>query len=688
MIPRIRRVWPAGVCSALLVSLAACKSSSSSQTPPPAPPTPPSISGTIRHLGKVAPEPIAGAQVCVEGTSNCATSASDGTYGLGEVTPGSVFVSATATGFLAGETREAVALGPAEAKTGVDLVLSGRPSDSATYVGSGLCFYCHADAVGEWQASAHRLALTRSLDRVDVTGWPAAPSNCDAPVTFDTGMTGTDPAVSPSTVQNRELYLVRWAAGCGTAEPEFAMAFDTNQDGSIDAGDTVIPVTGSIGGVATDAGQCGNGGILPPGTPCAANLGGGGATDTVGWWQQEYLTAIGGSAKPAWVSWDTSGTPTDALVMPLAWNQRAQQWVPAPDYNTSQGGAWSIACAGCHETGLTLAADSNGFVTQYSAVDRELGCEKCHGPASDHIATFDPQYIVSPRYLTAQAAREVCAQCHSQGVSSVSPAGVYAFAWNDQATLGGGNFIPGVHQLSDFMSGPSFGDPNFYWPAGFPSTDHLTATDLSSSAHVSNAYFKVTCGDCHPGHGLTGGPTDFARTDVTGDQYDFQGNDAALRDDVVCLACHAGQDPFTYVALSDAAAYHLSQGGTVLKNGAALTVSASDQATSASLVATTVTAHMVGTAGCTAPFDPTASSGLPTGRCSTCHMAKTAFTGTYFSGLDANGNIANVIGDVSAHTFAVATPAESQATVAAATSWDGVMPNGCGACHANDRFGL
>jgi len=69
-------------------------------------------------------------------------------------------------------------------------------------------------------------------------------------------------------------------------------------------------------------------------------------------------------------------------------------------------------------------------------------------------------------------------------------------------------------------------------------------------------------------------------------------------------------------------------------------------------------------------------------------MPRTAFTGSYFSGLDASGNTASVIGDVSAHTLAVATPEESQATVAGAASWDGVMPNGCGACHANYRFGL
>jgi len=328
-------------------------------------------------------------------------------------------------------------------------------------------------------------------------------------------------------------------------------------------------------------------------------------------------------------------------------------------------------------------------VTEYAAADAELGCEKCHGPASDHTAAGDASFIVNPRYLTAQAGLEVCAQCHSQGVSSTSPAGAFGFAWNDQATLGGGNFIPGVHQLSDFMSAPSFGDPEFYWPAGFPAADHLTAIDLAASTHATNAYQKLTCGDCHSGHAGAGGPAEFARADdLSGDRYVFQGNDAALRDDVICLACHASQGSFAALALSDAAAYHVSAGGSVQKNGVAWTVSATDQAKAATLVASTVTAHMVAKSACTAPYDPTGTSGAPTGRCGTCHMAKTAFTGTYFSGLDANGKTANVMGDVSSHTFLVAQPADSQATVAGATSWDGVMPNGCGSCHVGDRYGL
>jgi len=119
----------------------------------------------------------------------------------------------------------------------------------------------------------------------------------------------------------------------------------------------------------------------------------------------------------------------------------------------------------------------------------------------------------------------------------------------------------------------------------------------------------------------------------------------------------------------------------------AWTVSVADQATAASLVASVVNEHMIQATAMPAYFDPTGTMGAPVGRCSSCHMAKTTFTGSFFSGLDSSGRTANAIGDVTAHTFIVARPDASLASFAAATTWDGVMPNACGACHKSYRFG-
>jgi Carboxypeptidase regulatory-like domain/Cytochrome c554 and c-prime len=643
------------------------------------PPTTGSLSGTIfgRQGTPGASSAVTGAQACV-GTSVCSPpTGSDGKYTISGVSPGFVFVTASAPGFLPGETRQAAFLAAGGTAAGVDVTLSGMPSASATYVGSNTCVACHTSVspavVSAWQGSAHARAVARTTGQVDVTGWPAAPvvgTACAAPNTLNTGVTATDPA----TQLTGTVWLVRREATC---TPVFSMAFGTSTTLNL-ATATIIPVSGTAGGVATGAGQCGNGGMIPANALCST-----------GWWQQEYLVAIGGASKPAWVTWNTTATPNDMLVLPAAWNQRSRAWANAPDYNPTQSMAWSKACSGCHETGLSLVADASGNVTSYSATSSDIGCEKCHGPGSDHVAQGGKaQLIINPAYLTAQSEREVCGQCHSQGVASASDSGAFGFAWNSAAAVGGGNFIPGVHVLSNFQSAPAYGDSGFYWPSGFPSSDHETYIDFGANVHANNSFEKLTCANCHSGHGGTGGPFEIQKASAAGDAYVFQKNDAVLRDDVMCLSCHATFGPFSSVALEDVANYHVMEGGAALKNGTGMTPTTDVQAASTSVIASAVNAHMMDAAKMPAYFDPTgAVSGMPVGRCSSCHMAKTAFTGTYFSGLDASGRTANLIGDVSAHTFKVAWPDMSLATWGAAATWDGVMPNACGSCHAAYRFG-
>jgi hypothetical protein len=687
------------------VGVAAGKTDQVTLTLAATPATSGSISGTIlgrQGLSKPS-APVAGAAVCLEVTTAlvCTTSQSDGTFSLPGVAPGPVFVSANAAGFLAGETRSAVFVTAGSTATGASITLSGAPSASATYVGAAKCVSCHtlfdAGLTAAWQHSAHAGTVDHTLNHVDLSGWPPAPADCTAANVADSLVHATEPVSG----KQQEVLLVRWAANC-PGQPQFAMAFDANGNGKVDAGETVIPVQGTVGGIATDGGQCGQGGLLPLAAfnalgvavpvPCAANFLGSGATHAQGYWQQEYLVNIGpGPAKPAWVTWDTTGTPQDMLALPLAWNQRGQYWANGPDYNPTQGGTYAKVCGGCHETGPGLAVDANGNVTTYVAGSQNIACERCHGPGSDHAKNLDAKSIINPAYVTAQAQNEMCGQCHSNAVASAQPAGVFDFAWNSQASTGGGNFIPGLHKLTDFAQLPSYGDPAFYWPGGvFTSLDHMTYIDVMASAHNTNSFEKVTCVDCHDSHSVAGGPYQFARSNTrTGDQFVFQTNDAVLRNDVLCLACHATHGDFATVALEDAARYHLSQGGAVQKNGADWAPSSTDQSTSATVVATAVNAHMLGKAGMPAYFDPSGNiNGQPVGRCSSCHMMKTAWTSNFlFSGPDASGMTADLSGDVSSHIFKVADAQAASLSVPGAATWDAVMPNACGSCHVQYRFG-
>ncbi len=665
-----------------------------------------SVAGTVlgRRGTNQPSSPVAGAIVCSEASATlpCATSQSDGTFVLAGVAPGPVYLTATATGFLAGETTTAVVVTPDGSATAVSITLSGSPSAAATYVGAARCVSCHTQfdtaLTAAWQHSAHANTVNHTLNQLDLNGWPAAPATCTAANVADSLVQAAEPVSG----QQEEVLLVRWAANC-PGQPQFSMAFDANKNGAVDVGETVIPVQGTQGGIATDGGQCGQGGLLPltaynalgvlvP-VPCAANFLASGATQAQGYWQQEYLVNIGpGAAKAAWVTWNTTGTPQDMLALPLAWNQRGQYWANAPDYNPTQNGTYAKVCAGCHDTGPAIAVDANANVTTYVAGSQNIACERCHGPGSDHVANLDAKSIINPAYLTAQAQNEMCGQCHSNAIASTQPAGAFDFAWNILATTGGGNFIPGMHKLADFAQLPSYGNSTNYWPGGvFTNLDHMTFIDVIASGHNTNPYQKVTCVNCHDSHSLQGGPLQFARSNTpTGDQFLFQNNAAVLRNDVMCLACHATQGDFAAVALQDVANYHLSQGGAVQKNGATWAPSSTDQSTSETVVATSVNAHMQSRAGMPAYFDPAGSvNGQPVGRCSSCHMMKTAWTSNFlFSGPDANGKTADVSGDVSSHSFQVADAQAAALGVPGATTWQAIMPNACGSCHAQYRFGL
>ena len=85
-------------------------------------------------------------------------------------------------------------------------------------------------------------------------------------------------------------------------------------------------------------------------------------------------------------------------LIPFAWDSRSneaggQRWFHLyPDttntdefYWTNSGQNWNFMCADCHSTNLQKNYDTeqNRYQTTWSEIN--VGCEACHGPASDHI---------------------------------------------------------------------------------------------------------------------------------------------------------------------------------------------------------------------------------------------------------------------------------------------------------------
>ncbi len=145
-------------------------------------------------------------------------------------------------------------------------------------------------------------------------------------------------------------------------------------------------------------------------------------------------------------------------LIPFAWDSRREQeggqrWFHLyPDmkphdefYWTNAGQNWNFMCADCHSTNLQKNYDTqtNRYSTTWSEIN--VGCEACHGPASDHVtqanlnvknqsSSWQPHYgfdrdlkqsvanwvykeghsTLQPSEIVSTNQVRTCAQCHSR----------------------------------------------------------------------------------------------------------------------------------------------------------------------------------------------------------------------------------------------------------------------------------
>jgi hypothetical protein len=417
---------------------------------------------------------------------------------------------------------------------------------------------------------------------------------------------------------------------------------------------------------------------------------------------------------------------------------------------TQRARTFSHACAGCHSTGLAISSApvsvnvqiprdgsvttmNESVITALSYSDENMTCEHCHGPASEHVAAGGGRAagIINPMFITAEASRQLCGKCHAYDHGqNAKPAQTYGFeyAWNDdwktQGLVGGGNFVPGVFQLKDAFANldarttddQSFWDPSRTGGNLYGQGSRQQYTMLGYAVHTNNPYVKLTCVSCHDAHTTFLGSADMDSIGVqskTSDVYQFPSTDYG--NNSLCLSCHAGGGPLSFMQSSDefaglskddVAALVISAGGAAWKNGTQISAP-SPASTNASLanIALAVAQHMQNRAGMSnAPYNPTGAGGQDIiGRCTSCHMPKTGSMGEWEVGVDDMGNLALAAGDQSSHVFDILWPATATAlgrsgptfpagsygqfVSATNATYDlfGYMPSSCNECHLGAR---
>jgi predicted CXXCH cytochrome family protein len=197
-------------------------------------------------------------------------------------------------------------------------------------------------------------------------------------------------------------------------------------------------------------------------------------------YKQRYFTRIG----------------DDYYAEPAQWDVAKKRWLP---YHVEAGTDWWVPfygpgnfdrptgplCDGCHSVNYNIQTKQ---VTEWN-----VGCEKCHGPGSEHVAKPTNANIVNPAKLDHVRANDTCIQCHSQG----KPLGETGLTTQKS--------------------------PHYDWPVGFTAGDRLSD------------FWRLEV--------LKPGTTDFYQyADMTAHKNRMQGNDfiqsTMYHRELRCFDCH------------------------------------------------------------------------------------------------------------------------------------------------------
>jgi predicted CXXCH cytochrome family protein len=221
-------------------------------------------------------------------------------------------------------------------------------------------------------------------------------------------------------------------------------------------------------------------------------------------WKQRYFTKVGDDYFPLPAQWEVQNHKWSKYHVP----DNADWWVPFYPQENS-GRPTGPLCDGCHSVDYNIRTKQ--------VAEWNVGCERCHGPGSEHVAHPTRSNTINPAAMDYIAASDTCIQCHSQGRPLTDPIEGKHYDWPVGYNVG--------LKLSDFwkLEEIRLGKTDFYYFAdGTSHKNRMQGNDFVQSVMYSRGLACFTCHDVH-------GTENYAQLRKPAQQ--------------LCLDCHGPQSP-------------------------------------------------------------------------------------------------------------------------------------------------
>ncbi|HET7893017.1 MAG TPA: cytochrome c3 family protein [Candidatus Sulfotelmatobacter sp.] len=217
-------------------------------------------------------------------------------------------------------------------------------------------------------------------------------------------------------------------------------------------------------------------------------------------WKQRYFTKVGDDYFPLPVQWVVGEHNWRPYMVPATGGDWWGALYPPDNMQRPTG----PTCDGCHSVDYNIQTKQ--------VAEWNVGCERCHGPGSEHVAHPSRGNVLNPAQMDAVAGNDTCIQCHSQGQPLQKQIEGKYYDWPVGYRVG--------LRLQDFwkLEDCTLGQTTFYYfPDCTAHKNRMQGNDFAQSVMYGHG---IRCSSCHDAHGTA--------------------NYAQLRKpaDQICLDCH------------------------------------------------------------------------------------------------------------------------------------------------------